>query len=503
MPFPRMYDLSSGQALRPFTKAARWATKTGLKNIHAYDDYGDYKKEAMWDITHFLEKELKIKPPGWTGVPLTRLFPTNGVTEAYEVALTVLASRVKQYGECIKKDLRPAIIIPTPTYGFFIQAAEHLGYEVIKIPGTRENNWRLHPEQLKETLRELYRSPTLYPTAFFDSNPQNPKGTVRDEEETRPLAKLIETFNSGIIDRTPRPKQWYGQVPCLSIIDDMVYLGTEYESKKPFSFAAVPEVHDFTFLMLGVSNIGLAGLRSGLVAVPEPYSSYYYLDEVKRLLKERHYFLSNPALQALNYCFSDTAEQIASRKEFTEALARDHGFNGNLMKALINGLNDVTVTEADRARMIKIVAKTRKCSENEALDILNQGTPGVRVVTSPEAGFFHLLDFSALRGSYYDNSYHPSHRYNGITEAVDEWAIEHVFRHMGVKFCSGTFTGLDVKEMIVRVTYAYPPKDIVEICRRIRSGCTLFLPANMTKTVTRIDYSGQSVDIRMPIMSPA
>jgi len=392
-----------------------------------------------------------------------------GVTGAFEVTLHTLADHVKDYAQWKKEEIQPTLIAPTPTYGLFLKAAKNLGYKVVTIPRKRNDNWRLDPREVSRTLKEVVRTKGLHATAFFDSNPHNPTGLVRGQQETMELAAIFKIFNQAVLAREQKPRGFFGAVPCLSIIDDMVYLGTEYAEKKPFSFSAIPEIYDYTFLMLGLSKIGLAGLRAGLLIVPDA-QSMGYVTKVRDLGRQRNYFVPNVSLQALKFCFSDTAQHIRTRKKFLQGLAQDHAFSGNFMKALINGIKDVAVTQEEHERMIAILMKTRKCTRDKAVEYLVKGIAGVKVVTSPESGFFHLIDFSALLKSYYQ-----SYTYNGLKEVKDEYDINSVFMNAGLKFCSGTFTGFVVEDMMGRVSYACPLTEIVEICRRLEKGSKLFV----------------------------
>lgn len=472
MTFYKAFDLSSGQSLRPFLAAARWATRQSLNTIHAYDDDRAATKDALWGVGTFLKRELNIIPPDRSGVPLNRIVPTTGITEAFEMTLRVLSDNVANYAKRTGETLQPALIMPAPTYGMFRDTAECLGYKIITIQREKDKNWHLDPAQLVAALKDIRRSENLHPTAFFDSNPHNPTGIVRGRKETIALAQIFHSFNKSFKQQRRGPKKrWHRWVPDLYVIDDMAYLGTEYGSVKPLSFSAIPELHHHTFLMLGLSKIGLAGLRAGLVIVPNPPHSSFYLCEIQKMEFSRRFFLASPSLQALKFCFSDNARHITTRQNFITDLARDHAFCGLLMKALINGIEDVAVSDFDREKMIRIVADVRNTNRQDAIDILKLGVLGARVTTTPEAGFFHLIDFSALRGSTYQNALTDS----DIIKINDEFAIHKVFSKWGLGFASGERIGFDREDMVVRVSYAFLPEEIVRICHRLEMVCRQFV----------------------------
>lgn len=478
-------DFSDGDPLYPLTRVANYAFAQSRHGIHKYKfsatDMASFTGKILCKITPYFTAK-KQYAVGQSGLSNTDVLMTNGVTEGYELTIRLLATDFQKRMEREKTGTIPVIIMPSPTYGFFLENAQAHGIEAFYIRRDLSNGGRLDPEALKRAFDEL-NSQNKRVVAFYDSNPNNPCGLIRGREETLALAKIIDAQNKYYRERDwteyharqktgvkgPRPDHWLSE--RVKIIDDLVYQGLEYEgSPQPFAFLQRDhedcddgdyehwqDLNKDIITLAGISKAGLAGLRAGLVIA----ESHRVIHRLRHLQKMTSYIPTDIALNALGAYF-DSKEPFASwREEHLKRMNAAHRFNGIFMKALIDGVNDSGASPSETGRMTRLFAKAAGIQAGTARSRLNKGIDGIRVLTRPEAGFFHLIDFSALRGTQYFKNY-------GMAEFNDSWGIHHLANQANIKFASSSWMGLDVEDMIVRATFAKKPEDIVELAQRLR-----------------------------------
>jgi len=123
-------------------------------------------------------------------------------------------------------------------------------------------------------------------------------------------------------------------------------------------------------------------------------------------------------------------------------------------------------TLEERNEMERLLVRHTGLSQKQAQRRLMDGVDSVHVATSPEAGFFHMLDFSGLKGRYFDDDLIRS--MDGF-KIDSERHISTLMRHFNVRFAAGAWAGLDQAQMFKRVTFALPPEDIIEFVERLRA----------------------------------
>ncbi len=120
--------------------------------------------------------------------------------------------------------------------------------------------------------------------------------------------------------------------------------------------------------------------------------------------------------------------------------------------------------------MIRCVSYILEIPQESAENILSAGIDGVNVITSPESGFFHLLEFPNTKGKFYNNCF-SNQRGGEAQEIKDEDGIETLFNvGFGIKLCRGSFCGFSTEDMIMRCSYAFTPKTIVEMSQKLTAG---------------------------------
>jgi hypothetical protein len=460
-------DASIGDPCRAFKEAAQYAMDKTLTTLNQYDNYGDVAHYMPTEIMGFFDREFDIKQPGWSGVGLQSYAYTNGVTDGYDSLLAIRLAQAKTYNEVTAQDLKPAMIMPVPTYGIFFAQPEKMGIEIIKLE--REDDGSVCPDKLLELMRGVEKKGEQQLIAYYDSNPNNPTGYVRGQEDTEKLADVLVRYNryknnqkEQLLKALKRDKfRALRDTPTtLLAIDDMVYLGLEYTDKKPMPFLNIEDMYDSTVMLAGGSKIGLTGLRTGVMIGSEKYVEAY-----KKEKKLKQYFPSTLNMHALTpVCPSEDAH-IKMRKKHLKALNTKHQFSGLLMKAIVNGIDDVDITTAQRDKMISLYSNIKKISPADAQGRLTKGINGINITTTPQSGFFHLIDYSAFKGMPYieQKSYYTS----TIGRLQDEWDLQTMHREAQLGFCAGEHCGLSRDDMIVRTTFAMTPRDIIALTSRM------------------------------------
>jgi|TARA_R110002126_G_scaffold13118_1_gene56262 aspartate/methionine/tyrosine aminotransferase len=460
-------DASIGDPCRAFKEAAQYAMDKVMTTLNQYDNYGDVAHYMPTQIMDFFDREFDIKQPGWSGVGLQSYAYTNGITDGYDSLLAIRLAHAKTFNKTTGTNLKPAIIMPVPTYGIFFAQPEQMGIDIIKLQ--REPDGSVCPEKLLELMRSIEKKGEQQLIAYYDSNPNNPTGYVRGQEDTEKLAAVFVRYNEYksrqkkelLLTLNRDQFRALRDTPTtLLAIDDMVYLGLEYTDKKPMPFLNVSEMYDNTVMLAGGSKIGLTGLRTGVMIGSEKYVEAY-----KKEKKLKQYFPSTLNMHALTPVFPSEDAHIKMRKKHLKALNTKHQFSGLLMKAIVNGLDDVEITTAQREKMISLYSNIKKISTVDAEERLSKGIHGINITTTPQSGFFHLVDYSAFKGMPFIEQkryYEPI-----IGTLKDEWDLQTMHREAQLGFCAGEHCGYTRDDMIVRTTFAMTTREVIALTSRM------------------------------------
>lgn len=137
------------------------------------------------------------------------------------------------------------IAFPIPYWTSYVDIAEIVGAKMDMIPALAEQNYKITPQQLDETLSRK-------PKVFLFNNPSNPTGMVYNSDEVAALADVLVKY----------PDTW--------IITDDIYNRMLFDGLKYTNFVMHrPELRDRLVFVDSLSKTyGMPGWRLGFAAGP-------------------------------------------------------------------------------------------------------------------------------------------------------------------------------------------------------------------------------------------
>ncbi|MGN0973794.1 MAG: aminotransferase class I/II-fold pyridoxal phosphate-dependent enzyme [Bacilli bacterium] len=334
------------------------------------------------------------------------------------------------------------ILIPGPNYGLFTIRAERAGAEVEVIPLEKEDNFLINPTKLANTIDEInYSLQRIYNrrkgyvprvVAFLNINPSNPTGKVMGKNEEELLRQI-------------------GQV-CLErgvfVIDDMVYRDITFDKNniaKPI--ATIPGMFKNTITLFGLSkSYGLASLRAGFIVADE----IIIREVVNRIFQEMD---SSPDIvgKALIGAFNASRNRQIEYEEYFNPIRENYVFRYNILKALVEGIDSIQNQEM----YIKVKQEIEKnIPDEKKRNELLKGLPYVKFPDNlePEAGFFAILDFTALKGMMY----------NGKKIETERDLLEFFYLTNRLRFLIGQSISWPYHdELVGRVTFAFETDKLI------------------------------------------
>lgn len=140
------------------------------------------------------------------------------------------------------------VIIPSPYWVSYPQMVKVAGAEPVIVRTTFENNYRMTPEQLENSITENTKAVML-------CSPSNPTGACYSEEELSEIA--------GVLEKHPR----------VNVISDEIYEYIVFEGEHVSILNVAPELKERTVLINGFSKgFAMTGWRLGYLAAPQPFA---------------------------------------------------------------------------------------------------------------------------------------------------------------------------------------------------------------------------------------
>lgn len=467
-------DMSSGDPGVPFTALFKRACRKSAADIQRYHQINTCNVDCTtWDFLKPVAKHFESKGIKCSGSNI--LFSGGGTSEVFEYILKMLMSDVREENKKRKTPIKPAIAFTVPTYGLFIEKAERAGFDIIKVPRDLKTG-ALSQKLLKQALVQSHHD-GLRVVGFCDPNPHNPLGLVRGLQETKEIGTLLQALSGDykILDDKAESAgmPWKGPASRVRMLDDLIYDGLEYSHEKPVSFAQIPEFFNDTLVMYGLSKIGLTGLRAGLAI-----GNTTDIAELRVIAQEYSYFPNTVAMHAMAEYYNNGKTQTQMRETHLTEAKETYRFSGVFMKALINGVHQTPEASADDKENMRLALTMHLgISERAAIQKLKDGVSGVSVLTTPQAGFFHLLDFNALRNQTVCLNMKESEQYREWSKVDAEDSLYHVFTtHHGLHVLGPSAMGLADDAMVGRVSFAADDSDIIDCAERLRAGVRHFRP---------------------------
>jgi len=223
--------------------------------------------------------------------PGTEILVTTGVSEAMDVAMRTFL------------DPGDAVAIPQPTYISYPATARFAGGEVIPVPTTPENDFRLSYDAL-EAADAAEAAVLVY------CYPNNPTGAVMPEADLREVAEFAREHD-------------------ITVLADEIYAALSYDGEHT-SIATLPGMRERTVVFNGFSKAyAMTGLRLGYAMGPPEA-----IEAMNRV--HQYVMLSAPttaqyaATEALRSC-DDRVEEMRSaydrRRRFVRSRFEEMGLS--------------------------------------------------------------------------------------------------------------------------------------------------------------------------------
>ena len=144
----------------------------------------------------------------------------------------------------VDADRGAQVLVPTPAWLSYRPMIELAGGEVVEIPGSVDNDFKITAQQLQDAITD--RS-----VALIINSPSNPCGTMYSPDELRELATVIERH------------------PQLTVISDEIYEKLIFGGLEHFSIGSVEAIADRVITINGLSKAyAMTGWRIGYACAP-------------------------------------------------------------------------------------------------------------------------------------------------------------------------------------------------------------------------------------------
>lgn len=409
-------------------------------------------------------------------------FFNGGVTSAFDRLVKYLMDEHKEVSKHRKTHNRyqkGVFLMPVPTYGLFLHAMENLveGTDIEVRYVRRHDNGAVDQSSLKRAIAECAEENKRI-LAYYDCNPHNPRGHIREEAETREVAAILQAVTDRykaedvafldsmegkdvemtLIAHPDKPQNG------VVIIDDTAYEGLEHKpEKKPFSFGQVsPEVAKQTAVLKGVSKIGMPGARIGLMLADTQFVGTF---ASRQLYEEFTASSLGVDIIAARYSAGSHQKRFASHGR---ALRKLHRQKSGMLEAFVDGIeNTDRLTKSQKTKLVAGYAAHAGISKREAETRLKAGLPHFHIGRDIDCGFFMVMNVEALRGKTiflsYDNKPRPSQCFvdNGHT-------MYWVFKSFGIDVVPLVSAGADYGCLEARVTLSLKDKDLFILFDRLQ-----------------------------------
>lgn len=184
-------------------------------------------KELRSEINNYLNRTQNL-----TYNPMSEILVTVGGSEAIDIGLRAMINPGDE------------VIIPQPSYVSYVPCAVLAGAKPVIIDLKAENDFRLTPEELENSITDKTKVLIL-------PYPNNPTGAIMEKEDLEAIAKVIKEKN-------------------IFVMSDEIYSELTYKGKH-ISIASLDSMQERTLLINGFSkSYAMTGWRLGYACGPEP-----------------------------------------------------------------------------------------------------------------------------------------------------------------------------------------------------------------------------------------
>ncbi|MHC5076518.1 MAG: pyridoxal phosphate-dependent aminotransferase [Planctomycetota bacterium] len=240
-----------------------------------------------------------------------KLNKENGLNYSPEQVIINIGGKHSVY-ECMQAVLDPGdeVILQTPYWVTYTEAIKLAGAKAVVIKTSRENSYKMKPEQLKAAL-------TNKTAMVVINSPNNPGGFTYTPDELKALAQVLEKTD-------------------VMVLSDEIYEKLIYKDTKFISFAKISEdTFNRTITLNGLSKaFSMTGWRLGYTAGP--------LDVIKAMGRLQSHMTSNPVTFAQYAAVAALGEPA---KEAIEGMRTEFEKRGEYMSRRLNDIEGVVCPE--------------------------------------------------------------------------------------------------------------------------------------------------------------
>lgn len=405
-------------------------------------------------------------------------FHNGGVTKAFaDISRHIIDNfeTTRTIAEKFGRTQKGAILVPVPTYGMFLDKLEDLTADknIQIVPVRRKDDGSVDEMSLLIKMQECEESNHRI-LSYYDCNPHNPTGHIRDEAETHKIARILEDLtarqraddkqfistcrgltdiNTNLVQLISRYRDTTYANPI--IIEDMAYEGTEIcPNKKPYSFAqASSALAEHTVVLKGISKIGMPGMRIGLSIAPPEINDPLFSEQSMTEFSAHSIGVDVITARYGKHPKSHLFEQ------HKEKLAQAHKERFTFAKVFFRGINNVPeLTHEQRHKIINNYASNTGRTVEEAEIRLNHGLPNFRIQDDLESGFFLMVNLEALRTKkvaiHFDNEMWPQ-EHKIKSSNILFWTL----RGFQIKAIPASELGLSDNSLSARLTLSISESD--------------------------------------------
>jgi histidinol-phosphate/aromatic aminotransferase/cobyric acid decarboxylase-like protein len=426
-------------------------------------------------------------------------FVNGGVTRAFSELMENIVKRYEDYQTAkaaFGAGYRGAILMPVPTYGLFFYRLKDIlkGHDIDLITVRRNEDGSVNEISLKAALDEC-RLKNTRALAYYDCNPQNPTGHVRQKAETVKIAEILQTETDSYIRddlnlikkiiqdpklrRDENITRWLASIQSpyggILILDDMAYEGLEFSSrKKPYSFAQVSSmVAQYTAVLKGVSKIGLPGARIGLVMghanLIEPMTSRQLMEE---------FSASSLGVDIITARYGGQKSDQKKFRAHKEKLRRHHLRKAGIIEAFFRGLDNTDrLTPAQKNGLVQIYSRHAGIDKAESSRRLKSGLPKFTLAENMDCGFFYPIHCDSLYGMPIAFKFDDSFIINS-GHIINSNTLHWVFRSFNMHTVPAVSQGCNPKAMSVRITTSLPDQELLRFYGAMREMQEYFFGKN-------------------------